>query len=150
MAKLTNTAKPCSESKIPKRKEKVGEEEKKNIYIYDKKAFSSWTSHISSRTSIVKVSPPNIVSSLSYVIAIGMISQLVHVWERKQVIVPINHLKVSKISCFSKTFFSKMATAHLGASVVTPWTGIHNFSSKLNHACMASQVTEQECWPIPN
>lgn len=33
MAKLTNTAKPCSESKIPKRKEKVGEE-KKRIYIF--------------------------------------------------------------------------------------------------------------------
>ncbi|KAL5192028.1 hypothetical protein HKD37_04G011203 [Glycine soja] len=54
--------------------------------------FCSRASHIPSRPSIVKVSPPNIVGSLPYVIAVGMISQKVNISKRKQAIVPINHL----------------------------------------------------------
>lgn len=111
--------------------------------------FFSRASDIPSRASIVKVSSPNIAGSLPYVVAIGMISQVMNVSKRKQAIVPIHHLQVSKVCCFSEPFFCKMATPHLGGCVVTPWTSVHYFSSKLHHACMAPQVTEHVCWPIP-
>jgi len=73
------------------------EREKSNLYWMLFYLFCSWASDISSRTSIVKVSSPNIAGSLPNVVAIGMISQMMNVSKRKQAIVPINDLQVSKI-----------------------------------------------------
>jgi len=126
------------------------EREKSNLYWMLFYLFCSWASDISSRTSIVKVSSPNIAGSLPNVVAIGMISQMMNVSKRKQAIVPINDLQVSKICWFSEPFFGKMATPHLCGSVVTPWTTVHYFSSELHHTCMTPQVTEHVCWPIPH
>ena len=44
------------------------------------------------RTSIVKVSAPNVIAALSDIIAVRMVGQDMKICERKQVVVPINHL----------------------------------------------------------
>jgi len=116
----TNIYKPQINNPIAKNWKKV------DIYRCDRESVldgifvCSWASDIPSGASIVEVSSPSIAGSLPYVVAIGMISQVMNVSKRKQAIVPINHLQVSKICCFSEPFFSKMATPHLGGSVVSP------------------------------
>ena len=94
------------------------------------------TSHISPRSTIVKVIPPNIINPSLNVIAIGVIGKNPKIWQGYQVVVPIHNLHVPKIWSFSKPFTCKMSTTHLGRSV-RPWLPwIHHFSSKLHHACM--------------
>lgn len=79
-----------------------------------------------------------------------MISQEVKICQRKQVIIPVDDLQISEVGCSSESFSSKMATAHLCRRVETWWSRVHYLSSKLYHACMASQMTEQKCRPISN
>lgn len=110
--------------------------------------MSSWTPNTPSRTTIVKVSPPNTISPLLYIITVWMISQKMKIWQWEQIIIPIHHLQIPKIGCFSEPFFCKMAAAHLCWCMEPWWSEVHYFSSELYHACMASQVTEQKRRPI--
>ena len=113
-------------------------------------SISLRTSVISSRTSIVEVISPNTVSSSFNVIAVGMISQKVKVWQRNEVVIPINNLQVSEVRCFSEALVGEATASHLRWCVRTEGSRVHYLSSKLDHAGMGSQMAEQERWPVPD
>lgn len=106
--------------------------------------FPLGTPHISSGSSIVKIIPPHIINPSSYIVTIRVIRQDPEIRQRNQAVVPINHLQIAKIRCFSEAFSGKMATAHLSPCVRTRWPSVHDFPTKLDHVCVVPQVCEQD------